>query len=292
MNVLLIDVDSKYPNLALMQISQYHKDRGDNVGFNISNPDKIYMSCIFKENAPTVKGITTLYPDTDISIGGSGVNYDWLPEDIQKHYPDYKLYNSEHTLGFTTRGCIRDCGFCIVRPKEGDFRRWQHITEFLNKDLKNIVLLDNNIFADKDWFFDNTNYIIDGGYKLDINQGMDIRLLNDEIATQLERIKWSGTIKFAFDDIKHEKHILRGIEILKQHGFNIRSQIQFYVLVGYDSTIEQDKYRCRLLKDNGTNAFVMKYKETPWTKHIARWANLKWIYWKVDIDEYKKGVWA
>jgi hypothetical protein len=288
MRVSLIDVDSKIPNLALMQISAYHKSKGHEVGFNLPDPDKVYISCIFEKNRGDALGIKTFYPDADVYIGGSGVNYEWLSKEMQKIKPDYDLYPSDYSLGFTTRGCIRNCSFCIVREKEGKHHRWQHPKEFHDDRLNDMTLLDNNWYADKDWFFETSQWIIDNGIVV-VEQGMDIRLLTEDIAAQLKHIKWKKGIKFAFDNMQDEAAVKRGIKILKDVGFNLRSNVQFYVIVGFNTTPEQDKYRCRLLKEMNTNAFVMPFVKNKWTNKIARWANRKWLYWSIDIDDYKNG---
>jgi hypothetical protein len=89
LNVLLVDIDSKIPNLALMKISAWYKLHGDNVGFEISEPDKVYISCIFKKNASQAKGIATYYPDAEIDIGGCGIGLDNdLPTFIETIKPD------------------------------------------------------------------------------------------------------------------------------------------------------------------------------------------------------------
>jgi len=146
--ILLLDVDSTIPNLALMKISAYHKARGDNVrlvkiklkrrkdgslkeGIKVDlseKPDKIYISVVFKKNRPTVDEFISKYPEIDIDIGGSG--YDLkkeLPVYIEEMKPDYSLYPvNDASIGFSCRGCFRKCGFCIVPEKEGKFRRTQH----------------------------------------------------------------------------------------------------------------------------------------------------------------------
>lgn len=53
--VLLINVDSTIPNLALMKLSTYHKSIGDSVGFNITDPDIVYASVIFSWNSYCLK---------------------------------------------------------------------------------------------------------------------------------------------------------------------------------------------------------------------------------------------
>lgn len=123
--ILLIDADSTIPNLALMKISAYHKAIGDIVGFDVEDPDKVYCSIIFKKNRHMADGLRFLYPNADIDIGGSG--YDLkktLPDCIESMTPDYTIYpDNKSYYGFTSRGCIRHCPFCIVHDKEGGFRR-------------------------------------------------------------------------------------------------------------------------------------------------------------------------
>jgi hypothetical protein len=286
--ILLIDADSKIPNLALMQISAYHKSIGDEVSLNNPNdPQTVYLSCIFTKNRGRTLGIAKMYPDAQIIFGGSGMNYNWLPEQMQKIKPDYDLYPSTYSIGFTTRGCIRHCTFCIVHDKEGQYRRWQHVSEFNDSRFKTVMIMDNNWYADKDWFMDNTQYIIDNNLSV-IEHGMDIRILTTDIAERLSQIKFDKPIKFAWDNWDDMGYVIKGINILESVGINVRQNVQFYVLVGYNTTEEQDKERCRLLKKMNTNAFVMPFKKTAWTKRIGRWANRKWLYWSMDIDEYRE----
>ena len=116
MNILLYDVDGKLPNLALMKLSAYHKARGDNVGFNITEPDKVYASVILKKHRHMTDGLGYLYPDAEVSIGGPGYDLKTtLPDEIEFIKPDYSLYPDQYySMGFATRGCIRNCYFCIV----------------------------------------------------------------------------------------------------------------------------------------------------------------------------------
>ncbi len=76
--------------------------------------------------------------------------------------PDYDLKPSaNYSLGFTSRGCPRNCGFCIVHQKEGSFKRWQHPKHFYDESHDKIKLYDNNILADKEWFYEITDWILD-----------------------------------------------------------------------------------------------------------------------------------
>ena len=298
MEVLLIDVDSKIPNLALMQIAAFHKNQGDNVGFHISKPDIVYGSIIFSKNKHLLNGLKFFYPDAKIHIGGSGHSYKWLPSDMQKIKPDYQLYNMDYSMGFTTRGCIRNCPFCIVKAKEGKFQRWQHVEEFHDEKFNKIQLLDNNWLADKEWFFENSNWLIENEISI-MEHGMDIRLLTSEICEQLARMKWIGHMHFAFDNMKDERAVINGIQLLKEAGIDTRHLVQIYVLVDFNTTLDDDVYRCELLKKHETNAFVMAYRppdksyppamKNKHVKHIQRWANRKWVFWATDYKNYKKG---
>lgn len=288
MRVLLVDVDShNLPNLALMQLSGYHKSIGDEVGFDVSNPDLVYISCIFSKNASVARGISTLYPDSEVIIGGSGVDlHSMLPEAAQKIIPDYSLYpDYNFDLGFTTRGCIRHCSFCVVPEKEGKFQRWQHVSDFHLEGHKKVVLLDNNVYADRDWFFDNTDFIIKNNLVVDIVQGMDIRIIDSEIASRLADLRHDKNIRFAWDNLKDEERVFSGIDICKDAGIP-PEKLSFYVLVGFNSTFSEDLYRVNKLRDAGVLAFVMQYSSNANTRRLARWANRRWLYCSVPFSEY------
>jgi len=292
MNVLLVDVDSKIPNLALMKLSAWHKQQGDDVGFHINDPDVVYVSVIFKKNKHLTDGLKLWYPNAEIHIGGSGTeNYDVLLDDeIERITPDYSLYPEiNYSMGFTTRGCIRSCYFCVVPKKEGELSRWQHPSEFYDPQFKEIYILDNNWMADREWFMETSQWIIDKGLKLREN-GLDIRLLDDDLAKQLSKFNLAAPLKFAFDHERDAHAVLDGIAMLKRNGINPRSKAMFYVYCHGDESYDSAVERCRLLKENGTSAFVMfniDAKRTERIKHLQRWANRPWLFWSIDIDQYR-----
>lgn len=294
MKALLVDVDSKIPNLALMKISAWHKAQGDEVGFNIENPDKVYISCIFTKNSGQARGIAKYYPHAEIDIGGSGVDLKkTLIREIELMKPDYDLYPSTYSQGYTTRGCIRKCEFCIVPEKEGWINEDQHPSEFHDDRFDTCMIMDNNLFAapqywqDKifDWFKENK-------IKMLSPQGWDARLLTKDRWDLLSCVRHAGPIHFAWDNIKDEKHIEQAIKIMKQSGISkrdLRSNISFYVLAGFQSGFEDALYRCEKLKEWGTQSFVMPYhKKDKQINALARWANRPWLYWSIPFKDYKK----
>lgn len=308
MKVLLIDVDSTIPNLALMKISAYHKAHGDEVGFNISDPDKIYASVIFRKNAHAVDGLRFYYPNAEIDIGGSG--YDLakkLPDEIEEMTPDYDLYpDCESYYGFTTRGCIRNCYFCIVRKKEGKFRTL--ISKYGNtphamlrqimgtrpdmaRRFDKITFLDNNILADKQWFLELAHHLEKNHLKVDFNQGLDIRLVDREIAEALAKMRPINDWKFAFDDMGYKDDVLRGIQILKDAGIDTKARCIFYIYCHGDEQYDDAVARMRILKENRASAYVMLNMDAPKTprlKSLKRWSR-PWLFWSIDIDEYVGG---
>ena len=311
MRVLLIDVDSTIPNIALMKISAYHKSKGDTVGFNISDPDKIYASVIFKKNKHMVDGLHMMYPDAEIDIGGSGYSLTKrLPEEIELETPDYSIYpDCDRYLGFTSRGCIRHCYFCIVHDKEGDWHPDRCKYGCSAKDLlrgmiddydapklrfNKLEMLDNNILSNKQWFFEVTDAILELEKRtkkrmhIDFNQGLDVRLLDDDIAERLSKMCYINTIKFAFDTMSVKDAVLKGIDCLNRHGVGVRRRVMFYVYVHDDDHFEDAYERVMILKNAGATPYIMLNQDVPHSrrmKDLKRWCR-PWMFWVSDFENY------
>jgi predicted transcriptional regulator len=301
----LIDADGTIPNLALMKISAWHKARGDRVtmskgeviGFRHNAPDKIYVSIIFKKNAEMHSDLASMFPDTEVDIGGSGIDLKkaLLPE-IELVKPDYDLYPRNKTsIGFASRGCIRNnksCPWCIVPQKEGKLKRAQHPREWYNPAFKRIIFLDNNILGDKDWFFEITSWCLEKKLKIWFTQGLDVRLLDLQVAQRLFQFKAHHMLTFAWDDLKYEKAVRKGVATLREAGFTdtmLRAHIQFYVYVDSDADYDSGIYRCRELKKLGCNTYVMFNIDNQQTQRIIdlkRWSKGKAAFWTFDIADY------
>lgn len=295
MRILLIDVDSRMANLALMKISAWHKFRGDRVYLNkgCCNPDLVYISCIFSKNRSKALGMAKMF-NCPVEVGGYGVNDAQLPPEIEHVMPDYSLYSVDYSLGFTSRGCIRKCSWCLVPEKEGWIRDHAPITEFLHPNHDKLVLLDNNFLASPKWR-ENLQFLIDHGLKVSFCQGLDIRLINEENAGILADINyWSTHFKrkylyFAFDLPSMEEDVRRGVHLLNAAGIK-STYLRFYMLVGFSTTFEQDVHRFQVLKELGVEPFVMKYNgrtDKPLLNKFARWVN-KQLYKKFDFWDYNQ----
>ena len=289
MRISLIDVDSKIPNLALMKISAYHKQKGDQVGFNLKNPDKIYASIVFQKNNGVSKN-KQIHP-IPIEYGGSGYDLSVrLPDTIEMLKPDYDLYPSTYSQGFTTRGCNRNCYFCIVGKKEGCFHKVQHPCEFHDPKFKEIMLMDNNILLDKEWALSVLRWCRGINLKVNMTQGYDIRLLDTEIAELILDTR-NAVVRFAFDNSNLEGIIREKVQMLKDVGFNLKNNVSFYCYCHDDSCYEDTLYRCNVLRSLGTNADVMFNCDMPKTERIRalmKWSWRKTLYWKIPFNEYSR----
>lgn len=281
-DILFIDVDSKHGDLYLMQLSTYHKSKGDRVHFGTyPNPDIVYVGCMFSKNGADARGISTYFPDSEVYIGGTGINLNGGDSKIAKLKPDYDLYpDMKFAMGRTTWGCPNKCPWCVVPQKEGKFKRWMHPSEFYDDRFKSIYLLDNTINCDKEWFIKVTDWFLDQGVKIaEIN--MDFRYLDIDIAERLKEVKFDCRMHFAWDWMHMEDQVIKGIEILKSVGIITRNDVSVYVLTQYNTTKEQDLYRVKTLRELNVNPFVMVYgKADKWHK------KLQWIVAR------KKGFWT
>ena len=266
MKVLLLDLDllqqnrrRKFvvPNLVLMKLSAYHKAKGDEVflNFPLQLPDITYASCVFTWNAKRKASV----PDGAI-VGGSGIDLKAeLPPEVEYSMPDYSLYpNVDSSMGFTSRGCIRNCPWCIVPEKEGVIKPWARIYEFWERRHSKITLLDNNVLAAPNWQQTMEDLLAES-LEVDFNQGLDIRLVNEENVGYLKRVK-TEELRFAFDDIAYESAVRRGIELLLANGINSR-HLSFYFLVGFsndDAVLE----RVNILQSYNVDIYPMAYKDT------------------------------
>lgn len=282
MKIGLIDVDGhNFPSLPLMKISAYHKARGDTVEpwIGFEHYDKVYMSKVFTFS-PDMDSV--IYAD-EIERGGTGYFYPSggpsLPDEIEHIYPDYGLYPSAAgtAYGFLTRGCPRNCGFCIVSGKEGRAsRQVADLSEFW-RGQKEIKLLDPNILACKDRETLLRQLAASGAW-VDFTQGLDIRLI-DGAEELLGGIKVKR-IHFAWDNPEQDlRPYFRAFK--ERSGIEDHRKLGVYVLTNYNSTHEQDLERVYFLRDAGYDPYIMIYeKETAprETRLLQRWVNNRIIF--------------
>lgn len=304
----MIDVDGhNFPNLPLMKLSAWHKQQGDSVEWYIPvqhgfpNPplDKVYMSKVFS--------FTPDYWDfvnaDEVIKGGSGYcislenekevyhkeNDNQLPYEVEHIYPDYSLYSEltkDAAYGFMSRGCPRGCDFCHVEAKEGRKAcKVANLSEFW-RGQKNIVLLDPNPIACREWK-DILGQLIDSKSWVDFSQGVDIRLMTEEKAEMIKRIK-TKNIHFAWDRYEDKDIVIPKFEKFKRITGWDKRKMSVYVLTNFDTTIEQDLERVYKLRDLGYSPYVMIYDK----QNVKKWSDLRrlqrWVNSRVAFAAVKR----
>lgn len=339
MNVAIIDADligrnkHTFPNLACMKISAYWKKQGATVKLKLNYKDlflydKVFISKVFTDTLVDQSALKM----PNVEFGGTGFYYDKapkLPEEIEHIMPDYHLYDkwvkkkikegvklkkleyyTDYSIGFMTRGCIRQCKFCVNQNYK-TCEIHSNLYEFLDKDRKYICLLDDNVFACKDWesVFEELNA---SGKRFQFKQGLDERLLTNKKCEVLFNSKWIGDYIFAFDNIKDKDTIERKLKLIRQHTNKV---VKFYVLCAfnhdnpnfYDDVFWQKDIndlfeRIKILLEYSCLPYVMRYKDynqSPYRGtyiNIASWCNqpnfLKkksYSEWCISDDERKGG---
>ena len=282
MRIGLCDIDShNWPNLCLMKLSAYHKARGDHVEWwrPEGRYDRVYKSRVFTDTYS--KDTITVTNAGEVVCGGTGYGLGPnLPDAVEHTYPDYSIYPQfpDTAYGFLSRGCYRNCGFCLVSAKEG--RRSVQVAdlaEFWNGQ-REIKLLDANLLACSD----HEKLILqlaESRAYVDFSQGLDIRLITPDNVALLNRVR-TKAIHFAWDnpDIDLTPDFRRFLELTAIK--NVRKR-KVYVLTNYGSTHEQDLYRVEILRGMGYDPYVMVYDRPsapPITRQLQRWVNNKRIF--------------
>ena len=302
MNIGLLAVDSNYPNLSLMKISSYHKGKGDIVEWY--NPfdkyDIVYMSKIFSFTPDYGQYMTNT---TQICKGGTGYDiYSTLPEEIDLIKPDYSIYPSighKTSYGFLTRGCPNKCKWCIVPKKEGAIKPYMDVEEIAIDGRNELILMDNNILA-SDHGIEQIEKIIKMNegrkkkIKVDFNQGLDARLVTDEIAKMLSRLKWIQQIRFGCDTPKQIEECEKACAMIDKHGY--KGEYFFYCILldDFDESFSRVNHwkkkgssrylpHCQPFRDIANRSQIIPQ----WQKDMARWTDRKHLFRTCEFEDFE-----
>lgn len=324
MKIGIIDADlmnknrNRFPNLACMKISGFYKEQGYDVELltdyeQVSSFDRVFISKVFTDTEVPA-GVLEL---PHVEYGGTGFFYDKaprLPEEIEHQFPDYDLYSdfaktlkkkdasyyTDYSVGFTTRGCIRGCSFCVNQ----NYRQCSlhsPVSEFLDPNRPYIFLLDDNVLACPQWkqIFEDLNAT---GKRFRFHQGMDERLLTDEKCEVIFNSNWIGDFIFAFDNIKDRMIVEKKLDMIRNHTDKI---CKFYCFTGYNHE-NPDHYdsefwlqdivelfeRIKILMNHKCLPYVMRYQDYKLSPYkgmyitLARWCNQPSFFKKKSFREY------
>lgn len=325
--IAIIDADligrkrHRFPNLVCMKLSGYYKSHGYESKLktdynNLSNYCKVFISKVFTDT-PIKSDILQL---PNVEYGGTGFYYDKapkLPEEIEHFMPDYHLYDNfvqkqidagknrqefkyylDYSIGFLTRGCFRQCQFCVNRNYK---RVVEHspLLEFYDSTRKKICLLDDNFLGCPNWKV-LLKELQDTNKPFQFKQGLDERILTDEKCKMLFKSKYDGDYIFAFDNVADYDLIEKKLKLIRKYTTKIP---KFYLFCCFDRNDKwdnnfwkQDLYdlwrRIELLMRYQCLPYIMRfnrYEESPYRGMyitMARWCNQPSLFKKKSLNEY------
>lgn len=312
----LVDVDGHakkgkwgakiYPNLALAKIARYWRNRGGQVEWatQMKHYDIVYMSKVFNFSPDD----TYIYDADEIVKGGTGYDIaSQLPEEIDQLQPDYSIYPNipmDTAYGFLTRGCPNKCPWCVVPRKEGAIRPYMDVNEIAIEGRRKLVLMDNNILAAGDYCIQQLQKIIERGYRVDFNQALDARLVTDEIAQLLAKVRWldNNRIRFGCDTHGQIAECERAMNMINRYGFT--GQYFLYTMLTSDFRECYERITYWWHRTQETRAthqghyvypFAQPYRNPnnphniipQWQKDMAGWVNKKVHFVAHSFEEFE-----
>lgn len=327
MKIAIIDADligkkkHRFPNLACMKISGYYKEFGNDVilktdYMNLDIFGKVFISKVFTDT-PIEEDVLNL---PNVEYGGTGFYYDKapkLPEEVEHHMPDYHLYDEwvqekisnggnkndfkyylDYSIGFMTRGCFRQCEFCVNKNYK-KVSVHSSLTEFVDVNRKKICLLDDNFLGCPSWK-EMLLELQNAGKPFQFKQGLDERLLTDEKCEMLFKSKYDGDYIFAFDNIADSELIESKLRLLRKYT---QKYPKFYVFCGFDRADRWDEAfwiqdifdlmkRIQLLQKYHCLPYIMRfnrYLESSYQgiyKTVSAWCNQPSFFKKKSLREF------
>ncbi len=294
MNIALLAVDSSYPNLALMKLARYHKQQGDNVEWYtpFSHYDIVYMAKVFSFTADFGYVINNA---DEIIRGGTGYDITAsLPDAVDAMQPDYSMYpsiDSKTAYGFTTRGCIRSCKWCVVPKKEGRMRPYMSVDDIAIEGRDNLILMDNNVLA-SDYGLEQMEMAVKRGYRLDYNQALDARLVTNDIAKLLASVRWINRIRFGCDTQQQVEDCEKAIERIRSHGYRGEFFLFCILLDDFKESFERVNH-WKIKGDPKILPFCQPFRDPfaknkipQWQIDMARWTNRKHIFKATSFKDF------
>lgn len=291
MRVLLLHLDGRLPNLALMRIAAHHRSLGDDIELRIGNPqprlwsdvpDRVYASAVFQSSLPLARRVKAMYPQAMIGGTGWSVTATLESAGITTRAADYSIYpDFQQSIGFTQRGCRLKCEFCVVPEKEGRVQPEQTIADIWRGGEwpKELVLLDNDFFGQPPQVWRaRVRELVEGGFKASFTQGINARCLTDEAAEAIASVRYyndrmtTRRIYTAWDNRDDEEALFRGLNRLVRYGVK-PDHIMVYMLCGYwfgESHADRDHRRARL-REFGARPYPMPYQRTRELVGFQRW---------------------
>lgn len=290
MKVVLFDVDSKIPNLALMKLSGFYKARKYKVllsqNLRSISADLYFASAVFNsaKSLDKINRLKMLYGEK-IKLGGTGVDLTTsLADETERYFPDYDLYaHTKYALGFLTRGCNKRCAFCVVPKKEGYLQsHYSTFDDFVPKGQQNVMLLDNNLLAAPN-AGDLLGEMARREFRVNFSQTLDIQYLTDEIYKKLKMVDSVNSrftrkmIYFSCNTVKQAEWFFQKADELSGFG---KGRVTAVIMYGFNTRLSQDFAILKMMRKLGVLPFVQEYQPI---SHVP--ARIPDDYFDTDLDE-------
>ena len=298
---------TRFPPLGLLKLARYHMNRGDKVSYvrgcvPEGKPDLIYVTSLFswawKPVHEAVRFYRRLYPDAEVWLGGpyatllpdhaeqSGAKvHKGLFDEVEDLMPAYELIPKwDGSIILSSRGCIRRCSFCAVPVLEGGLNRVKgSIKHLVWPNHTRVILWDNNILGATNWR-SVMDELYEIGKKVDFNQGLDARLIDDEVAERLSHLRMK-IVRIAYDERSMRKSVQKAIEKLSARGIKKR-KILCYAMYNFDDDPQDLLDRIRDLLNWGVVAYPMRYQpmlELPYALEKNTYIAPRWDKKQLEI---------
>jgi hypothetical protein len=317
-----------------MKLSAYYKSQGHDVQLkldykNLNQYDKVFISKVFTDTLAIIDdeecGFDEIISLPNVEYGGTGFFYDKapkLPEYIEHIKPDYHLYDNwvkkkiadggkrkdftyylDYSIGFLTRGCFRQCSFCVNK----NYKKCEShspVSEFMDEKRPKLCFLDDNFFACPQC----KNIIAEvkkTGKRFQFKQGLDERLITDDKIHELMSWQYDGDYIFAFDNIEDRELIEKKLKRIHELYPDTKKHFKFYVLCGYDREDKWDEEfwkkdiadtfeRIKILSKYSALPYIMRYERCYTSKFagvyttLSGWCNQPSIFKKFSYRDYCK----
>lgn len=134
-------------------------------------------------------------------------------------------------------------------------------------------------------------HMVDSKARIDINQGMDIRLITNKNIDLIRKLKLN-VVHFAYDRIEDREIIEPALKLFKEATGYDRHKVMVYILVNYNTTLDQDLHRINYVgRELGFQPYPMIYDKEhcdPIYNKLQRWCNPRIFNSTKSFEEYKR----
>ena len=190
----------------------------------------------------------------------------------------------------------------MVPNKEGAIHPYMDVDEIAIEGRRKLVLMDNNILATGDYCIEQLKKIIERGYRVDFNQAVDARLMNDEFARLFAKVKWlNKRIRFGCDTQAQIEWCEKAMGMINNYGYH--GEYFLYTMLNDNFT---ECYRrlsywwlrsheCRKHGIPNIYPYAQPYRDIynpkrqipQWQKDMAAWVNKHQIFLITNFENFQ-----